>query len=382
MAEKKKTLKEYNEDLTKKLSQNLKLELQRLTNERLVLSKHLENQLSELKKTQSEQSSIVKLRKHYRDENLVFVLGAGVSLDLGIPNWNTLLQKLLLTTIQENEKSSIVLAKLFDEIFSPSPLIAGRYLQDYFDKKEKGEFAFIEAVRKVLYENLNSNNPSELIDEILNFCVSPGKTPNLDCIITYNYDDIIENKLKNLKFGVPYKPIYSIGMNAENGEIPIYHVHGYLPQEDKLSIENSITLGESTYHDQYSDIYSWNNLVQLNKFIEKNCLFIGSSLTDPNIRRLLDIAKKQSAKDDAVHYVIKKRYNLEYVEKRISEILNKDKRVFNEKVKANLSLDETSRFLIDIIEKFEENDLLTLGVNTIWVDTFDEIPNVMRKVRN
>ena len=53
----------------------------------------------------------------YKDERLVLVLGAGVSADHGLPSWNTLLQKLLLSTFmsetsQSKEKSQ-VLAKIF-----------------------------------------------------------------------------------------------------------------------------------------------------------------------------------------------------------------------------------------------------------------------------
>lgn len=170
-------------------------------------------------------------------------------------------------------------------------------------------------------------------------------------------------------------------MNANDGELPLYHVHGFLPQKGKLDSNNSITLGESTYHSQYLNTYSWNNLIQLNKFIDKCCLFIGSSLTDPNIRRLLDIAIKQSSTNSAKHYIIKRKHNKDTIEAKIQSILKKDKELSNSKVSAELGLNKTSELLIEIVEKFEENDLLSLGVNTIWVNDFNEIPSILKQIR-
>lgn len=319
-----------------------------------------------------------RLTTYYEKEKLVLVLGAGVSMAFGLPTWDTLLQKLMITTIEQEQNVSTVLSKLFTNIFAPSPLIAGRYLQKYYDDKKK---SFEEAVRKVLYEELDINKPSELMDEIVNFCVAPGKSPNLDSIITYNFDDILEQRLSKLGVQVHYKPIYGIGMNP-NGHLPIFHVHGLLQQKGKLTEQNQITFGESVYHKQYNDIYSWNNIVQINKFRDSNCLFIGSSLTDPNIRRLLDIAKRQKGdKEEDYHFVFKMRHNEEAIKLRLELLLKENKHLLNEKSSAQMDFDETVKFLIDIIERFEESDTASFGVKTIWINDWKEIPEIMKEVR-
>lgn len=325
----------------------------------------------------SREEIVRKLSKSFESNKLVLVLGAGVSMGFGLPDWDTLLQKLMITTIEKEQKVSTVLSKIFTNIFSPSPLIAGRYLQKFYEDKSS---SFEEAVRKVLYEQIDISKQSPLMDEIINFCVAPGKSPNLDSIITYNFDDIIEQRLSKVGVPIPFKSIYGLGMNPGR-QLGIYHVHGYLPNKGKLSEDNQITFGESIYHKQYNDIYSWNNIVQINKFRDYNCLFIGSSLTDPNTRRLLDIAKMQKGNSEEPHYMFKRRYQEDYVKYKLKEILDKNKDLFNEKVIAELNFDETVTFLINIIERFEESDTASFGVKTIWISEWSEIPKLLKEVR-
>jgi len=324
---------------------------------------------------------ILDLQKGFKDEELTLMLGAGISASYNVPSWDNLLQQLLLNTINKDKNVSIALSKLFTKLFNPNSLIAGRYLQKYYTKKGENNLAFEEQVRKLLYSNIDKKAQSQTINEIINFCVAPGKSPNIDSIITYNYDDIIENSLDNLNIDIDYKSIYGVGMNPEKGQIPIYHVHGYLPRKGKLSNENIITLGENVYHEQYSDVYSWNNLVQLNKFREKTCLFIGISLADPNMRRLLDIARLHLGSKEKNHYIIKRRNNLENIKIQLDKLLESNEELKNDKVRANLKLDETSDLLKEIFESFEENDTDSFGLKTIWIDDFNEIPLILQSIR-
>lgn len=336
----------------------------------------------------SKQKQISKLTDSYNKEQLVLVLGAGVSIDYGLPNWNTLLQKLLINTItldlgEEQKEKSIAIAKLFDEIFSPSPLIAARYLKKFYqdNTNEENISSFEDAVRDSIYAEIDQNKESNLFKEIRQLCVSPGRSPNLNSIITYNYDDILEKYLSTLEIEIPFKPIYSIGVNPATGELPIYHVHGFLPQDDDLDEKNKITLSEDIYHQQYSEIYSWNNIIQINKFRDNICLFIGVSLTDPNLRRLLDIAKSQKGDTDGQHYIFKKKYNLDVIESNLLKILSQNENLLSTEAMAELKFDETAKYLIKTIEKFEESDASSFGLSTIWVNDFSDIPKILEKIR-
>lgn len=328
-------------------------------------------------KTLTRKQIISNISSYYEKQKLVLVLGSGVSKDFGLPDWSTLLQKLMLTTIEKEREVSILLSKIFTSIFSPSPLIAGRYLQKFYLDKE---MSFEEEVRKILYENINIEKPSELMNEIINFCHSPTKNHKLNSIITYNFDDVLEQILCKKGAQNIYKSIYGIEIDSEN-KLPIYHVHGFLQQFGELNEQNQITFGESIYHKQYTDMYSWNNIVQISKFRELNCLFIGSSLTDPNIRRLLDIARKQNKEKKDYHYTFKIRHKKETVKTELQRFLEYNSDLITGKSHLGWDLNETVIFLIKVIERFEESDAESFGVQTIWIEDWSEIPEILKAIR-
>lgn len=325
-------------------------------------------------------TAIRNLKLAFNEGKLNLVLGAGISSIYGLPTWDNLLQRLLLKTIEQEPEIATVLSRCFTKIFNPSPLIADRFLQDsLIDDKIKNKFE--KEVRNALYETFDKSTESLIMDELIKLCAALGNSPNLDGIITYNYDDIIESKLMDKGIDVPFQSIYGQGINSDNKSLAIYHVHGYLPQKGPINEHNAITLGEFVYHEQYNNIYSWNNMVQINKFRDKICLFIGTSLSDPNIRRLLDIANSQKT-NRKYHYILKNRPEKNWVEKRLERILDDNPEIFGEKVKAKLDFEDTVNFLMEMQNRFDEKDTESLGVKTVWIDDYDkDIYEILNKIR-
>jgi hypothetical protein len=336
--------------------------------------------------------AVEKLKDHYKKGKLVLVLGAGVSQDFGIPDWSMLLRELMITTLDIEQNDAGILAQLFQKIFTQTPLSAGRYFEEYY----KRECSLQKAVRDVLYKNYKIDKESKVMEEIVHFCVPNRNSHNLDCVITYNYDNILEEQIFKKNRYVQYKSIYEMGMNPTDQELPIYHVHGYLPKDkDKeLPLNNQIVFGESSYHKQYTDIYSWNNFLQINKFRDSNCLFIGLSFTDPNFRRLLDIAKRQKGTQEISHFIFKVKYKEDTYIQRLQNLLKDVKLLtdmfsYDEKQLEMIEhlkndekqFNETVEHLINIAQKTQESDTLSFGVDTIWIDDWDDIPTIMEKIR-
>jgi NAD-dependent SIR2 family protein deacetylase len=306
-------------------------------------------------KPESYEFQIKNLKEAYNNGNLTLFCGAGISYDAGIPTWNTLLKSLLKAVYSDNHDVPDLdtrLANLFQKRINVSPLILAQYLKTLLGKK------FTSTVRDTLYKDCNDK--SKTVDSISELSRQKRNRKPLKAIITFNFDDLIEEKLTNEK--IDFKTIFTEGERYKEEEIPIYHPHGFLPRSKNLTLKNEVVFSEDAYHSQFIDPFSWSNLVQLNHLNNSTCLFIGISLTDPNMRRLLDVSIRKNGKGEKNHYIIKKRYTIEelYPESEIVKL--KDKKV------------------IPVIESIEEQDANNLGFNVIWINQFKEIPEILNEI--
>lgn len=298
---------------------------------------------------------IQKLQKAYQQGNLTVFCGAGVSFESGVPTWNKLLKELLKEVYSDHKLPDIdaKLADLFQKRQNLSPLIVANYLKIGLGKN------FISTVRDVLYQDYSG--PSKAIKELAELCRPKRNRKPLKSIVTFNFDDIIEEQL--IKEKIDCMSIYAEGERFKENQIPVYHPHGFLPRKPKrLLSKHKIVFSEDAYHSQFIDPFSWSNLTQLNCLSTSTCLFVGISLTDPNMRRLLDVSERKNKNKTKNHFLIKKRYEL--------GDLFEDSTLISEKNKA----------LIPIIENIEEKDAHNLGFNMIWINDFDEIPTILKEI--
>ena len=299
------------------------------------------------KKKETYDSQIATLRSDLRDGRLTLVCGAGVSIGAGIPSWNGLLVQLLesmMLKIAENHPIDLeaVSGEEFQKRYGTSALIIGKYLKNNLGKD------FLLELRGALY----SSKPTtcDLLNAIVDLARPQRDGKPLDSIVTFNFDGLIEENLdvNNIR----NRPIYTEAIRHQSNELPVYHVHGFLPRAGRVPPEAEVVFSEDAYHSQFIEPFSWSNLVQLTKLTQNTCLFIGLSLTDPNLRRLLDVAQRKNPDNALSHFIVKKTPQF---------------------TKAADVVDDLGRLL-------EEQDANGLGLNVIWVESFDEIPSLIRKI--
>ena len=281
---------------------------------------------------------LTKAINDFNRYNSVLFLGAGVSVSAKLPNWNSLLKQLL-----PNE--DIIKESDFDDIFEEmdfSNLVMARYIQKTLKKSELSNVT--DKIRSIFYSHAKRKK-SKLVSEICRMVI---KQKNVRSVITYNYDTLIEDALKKRR------RCFSVYRNNrdENNSFPIYHVHGIIfPEVDSNQVEE-VVLSEEDYHRIYSEVFDWSNVEQLHALTRCTCYFIGLSMKDPNLRRLLEIAKRDSG--TAVrHYVFLER-------KSFTTDLQKSELDF----------------------QIRENLMADLGLNVIWYegdDNHKELPELLKR---
>ncbi len=283
----------------------------------------------------------------FREDKCSFFLGAGVSMDAGGPSWEELLRKIMRRFKRFGKQ------KDFDKIYEwcgMSPIILGRYAASS-DKVLRDISEYLR--RYVLYRGVNEDN-SELVKAICEAVEGPCNDERIvaygkvDSIITYNYDDLVESALEHK--GVNVARIYQKSRNFRK-EFPVYHVHGLIPKDNNGIIPTPI-LGEKEYHQMYKESYHWSNVEQLHALDRNTCFFIGMSMTDPNLRRLLDISRS-GGDNDSRHFAFLQRKDLFAA----SEV-------------------EKNRAHFNTIE-FQLSDL---GVHVIWYEQHAEVPALIRRI--
>ena len=302
--------------------------------------------------------NLESLKSAYLEDQLVLFLGAGVSLASGLPAWGSLLNSLSISLVEKNPafkkiiSSKESLVEYFKSEIPASPLITARILRDSLGNN------FPEHVRKSLYLNFNPSKSSELVEEIGALCVPGRMRQGLVSVVTYNYDEIIEIELQ--KRSVNYYVVVSEGDTPSKNELPVFHPHGFLPLKGKLNTKyrESLVLSEEAYHSQFIDPYAWPNITQLNLLRNNVCLFVGLSMTDPNLRRLLEISHQK--RPGVRHYAILK-----------------DHWKPNKKLKNLGDMDKIS----NVFRGLEESTFNKLGVSVIWVNEHSDTPSIIREIR-
>lgn len=281
-----------------------------------------------------------RLHETYRTQPQIgLVLGAGVSMDSCVPGYRQLALAVLKRAQKEHllrEPSLEVSAYLGrGEGEQPEPDEIFEYLRLLF----AGDRArFNQLVGAVLYEHLERRSHkmvaaetyrlNSTLDAVITFCAArPGAahagmslTPHarvasnkrVAAILTTNYDNLVEGSFgsKYRRSGV-VRPVGRPPVTHRPGTIPVFHWHGYisyvLPKSPDSPIKVSdLLIAERDYYSAFYDLLGFGNLVAANVFRTWPTLFIGSSMTDRNMRRVLYQTRTESlgATAEREHFAI------------------------------------------------------------------------------
>jgi hypothetical protein len=184
--------------------------------------------------------------------------------------------------------------------------------------------SFAEVVRKCLYEtypkefyNINGDNKKGFIEYVqkynstLRACAALCATPDgsslsfkknslIHGIINFNLDAVFRSFVLARYGGSPLivRTIERPSKSSDPLKISVYYMHGFLRFDSKAGnlrkeAHDKLVLSEHEYFDFFNNPNSLFNYTFLHLLREHSCLFIGLSMQDDNIRRLLYYSAKE-----------------------------------------------------------------------------------------
>ena len=327
-----------------------------------------------------------ELKNIYSKGNVTLFLGAGVSAGNGLPDWNELVTSLFFRYMMQEEWERIkpypnylrAVSQWYINHLGEALDIIVRGLKTGWDKSE-----YSSTIWDALYSSIASNEKYNVENMLLGYIRDQviDERKKIKSIITYNYDDLLERSLKTIGYQ-QFQSVYSF--ESFSAEIfPIYHVHGYIPYEDNSEKKayGQVILSEEDYNAVVSDSNYWGNVIQLTTLASSTNVMIGLSLTDRNLRRILDLINKQPL--SISNYVFLKRKippqltsdEIENIHLAAMAIIKKWKMNANIKDEGN-RLIEIPAILEGVVSNYRDNEIRVfeqLKVTPIWYDDYNDI---------
>lgn len=262
--------------------------------------------------------AIIHMRQELDKNRFGLILGAGISIDLGFPEWEDLIKqiaehpdinakKIAIRPISHTSISQL----LFQQYRSNQLKNAGEEDSAYSRSEMKIDAGWKRIVHNALYENVpNTIKELKKKDGIIGAYLDIIKKTRIT--VNYNFDDSLERMLADSRTTEEkektrgYKTIWRTNIQLSPDSRVIYHPNGYLPWRLSDNSSEQLVFLEDSFADQLIDSMSGHHAFLMNHLSQTTCLLMGLSLNDPTLKHLL----RQNAIRHPGHY----HYYIAYLE--------------------------------------------------------------------
>src|SRR4051812_5039151 len=245
-------------------------------------------------------SALRRLQQAWQSRQLVLFLGAGVSIPYGLPSWKSLVLELLFEQAQGTRRLGSMwphyrraVASWMTDYFDYDPLVLARMVER--DLRAQNPVTgsrgsadrpdlFLERLRTHMYANYREPKGRTTLRAISELITKSNKRSGVDSVVTFNFDDLLERELRRRNVAV--QPITS-GDRQQGSGLRVIHAHGYVPVDGPLS-RKDIVFTEPDYHRLTESVFHWSLSDVVDRLRKSTVLFVGLSMSDPSLRRLLD----------------------------------------------------------------------------------------------
>lgn len=266
---------------------------------------------------------IKNFSKAIQEGNAAIFAGAGTSVDAGFVNWKKLVAPF---------------AKQIDLDIEKEPDLIG--LTQYYINSKSGNRG---TINQQIIEKFSSTDAET---EVMNLLT---RLP-ITTYWTTNYDKVIENGLKNNnRRGDIKRKTDDLAISIRDSDAIVYKMHG------DVDSPNDAVISKDDY-ERYSDKNSLFVTALRGDLVSKTFLFVGFSFDDPNLESILGKINILLGDNKREHYCIQK------------QVLKTDFKTLEEygyaKIKQNLKI----------------KDLLRYGIETVLVDDYSKISELISKI--
>ena len=332
-------------------------------------------------------SALRDLRDAWSRGALVIFLGAGASIPYGVPSWRDLVLELLfdqaagtrrLGTLWPHYRRAV--ASWMTDYFDYDPLVLARMVESSLAKRaEDGpeeEALFLERLRTHLYAHTRTTASRTMLSAVADLLARPGS--GIRSVVTLNFDHLLEEALRAR--GTAHTTVVGPGRPRGDG-VRIVHVHGSVPREGAI-VRETLVFTEPDYHRLTETVFHWGLAEIVEALRKQTVLFLGLSMSDPSLRRLLDASRNWTYPP---HYQVQKRHEVRDSEQAaaMAEIERRARRHAEllgdgqDEAKRPEELEAAVRAALAQADSYDREVFESMGVKTIWVDGFDEIPAIV-----
>ena len=226
---------------------------------------------------------------------LTVIVGAGASMEASLPSWPTLIERLLQRVADEDPLLTDPLARgewVTSTLAREDLLAAGAIVEVLADE----DLAALLPDALYAGEDPASFEPGPIAHQVANLRRCFGERATL---LTTNYDDLIERALLEAGFSKRDVRSYVQSRAVRAPVIAVTHLHGLA---GRGSAPKQLVLSEEQYHRMQRGS-SWQERCMTERLESSSCLFVGTSLTDPNLIRYLYGYKQSPARTHAAIFV-------------------------------------------------------------------------------
>lgn len=318
------------------------------------------------------------LNARYAEHGVVLAFGAGVSVDCSLPSWIELLSRVGdlcggggRQLVEELRAAGFSLPSIAAALKTSCPR-ADDFAELVREALYKTFPKDLRAVSSRNWRNLvpfvQENNPT--LRAVAALCAVPAssgkgyrKNPRVHAIVNFNIDAVFRAYVQ-ARYGDPLlvRTVERSSKSRDPDKINVYYLHGFLRFDRKArdrekEASDKLVITEQEYFDFFNSPTSLFNHTFLYLLREHSCVFIGLSMQDDNIRRLL-------------HYSTAERARAYQEEDPKKDWARKVRRHF---VIMRKPAEEGVWSAI-------ERSLAALGAHVLWISHYEEIPERLREM--